>query len=169
MLTFIAGGPVSLDKGEESKDKFPPGQHMRYPDNFAMSSPPNTIPPNTLPPNTLPPNTLPPNMPPRPPFPSPAARGIPPSYSPNKNFPYQTPPAHPYPYTSPSSYPNQNAPSPYQNSPTMFSDYAPEDTDSNSGGRYEEEAPPAPPAPSEGEFGGLVSYFSSQREDDMDT
>lgn len=146
------GGPVSLDKGEpELKDKsFPPGQqHMRYQDNFAMSSPPN--------------------LPPRGPFPSPAARGIPPNYSPNKNFPYQTSPGHQYPYTSPSNYPN---PSPYQNSPTMFNEYAPEEnSDSNtSGGRYEEEpTPPAPSALSEGEFGGLVSYFSSQREDDMDT
>jgi hypothetical protein len=148
------GGPINIpdkpepDTGPGGKEKFPPG--MRYPDNYAMSSPP------------------------RHPFPSPAARGMPPAgYSPNKNFapPYQTSPGHPSSYAPyPGVSPTASFVPPYQNSPNLYADFATEDnSDSNtSGGRFEEEpTPPAPPA--EGEFGGLVSYFSSQREDDMDT
>ncbi|KAL1464654.1 hypothetical protein WDU94_004281, partial [Cyamophila willieti] len=101
------------------------------------------------------------SSPPRHSFP---ARG----YSPNKNFapPYQTSPGHP-----PPSYAYPIPPSSYQNSPNLYADFATEDnSDSNtSGGRYEEEPPAPPPAAEGGEFGGLVSYFSSQREDDMDT
>uniref|UniRef100_A0A8D8U5S4 Remodeling and spacing factor 1 n=1 Tax=Cacopsylla melanoneura TaxID=428564 RepID=A0A8D8U5S4_9HEMI len=138
------GGPINMpdkpgDSPDPSKAAPCPPQGIRYPDNFSMSSPPRHS------------------------FPPPPARG----YSPNKNFapPYQTSPGHP-----PPSYAYAIPPSPYQNSPNMYADFATEDnSDSNtSGGRYEEE-PPAPPPPAEGEFGGLVSYFSSQREDDMDT
>lgn len=156
------------DGGPKEKGSFPPG--MRYPGDpnaFSMSSPPRHPYSNAS------------RMPP-------AAA----SYSPSKNpqnfaTPYQTSPSHPpsnyppYANTSPSQLPPGGGlpvgyVSHYQNSPNMYADFAAsgeENSDSNtSGGRFEEEVPPPPlqATSNEGEFGGLVSYFSSQREDDMD-
>lgn len=145
----------------------PPPQYPRgiVPGRFPNPEPPSgpSVPP-VRPPHHMPfPTQMQPDSPPRPP--APAGNG---------NFsPYHPPPPPNYHYGAyppppsltaaddalpPTQYQSSTYPEPYNNPPDSASVSQP--SEGSNSKTFDEEG--------SGEFGGLVSYFSSQREDDLD-